>query len=262
MLMVLSPAKSLDFETAPHVAEHTRPAFLKQSAQLIAALRQFDARGIAQLMDLSDSLATLNVARYQAWTTSTAQKSTKQAILAFDGDVYAGLDAKTLTEAQLQWAQAHLRILSGLYGVLRPFDRIAPHRLEMGTSLAVGGATNLVEFWGDTQAKALNAAFGKTANPVLVNLASMEYFKSVSRKALKARVVECRFEEKRAGVYKVVSFAAKRARGQMARYAIVHELTAPEQLQAFREDGYRFDAKASTADVMLFRRLSPTVSPD
>ena len=155
----------------------------------------------------------------------------------------------------------HLRILSGLYGVLRPLDRIAPHRLEMGTALAVGDAKNLYGFWGDTQAHALNAEFGKDKTPVLINLASSEYFKSVRLRALKARVVECRFEEKRAGVYKVVSFAAKRARGQMARFAVLKRATKPEQLQAFAEDGYRFDAKVSTVDEMVFSRLSPTVSP-
>ncbi len=256
MLFLLSPAKSLDFDAPAADLPHTLPQFVPQSAQLIEVLRKKSPQQIAQLMSLSDALSALNVARYQAWSAKFSAKNSKQAVLAFDGDVYGGLDAKTLKLPELMWAQQHLCILSGLYGVLRPLDRMQPYRLEMGTALPVGPAKNLYRFWGSQIAEHLNTRLVADKTPVVVNLASQEYFKAVDRKALKARVIECVFEEYRAGQYKVISFNAKRARGLMARYAISHKISTPKKLQAFKLEGYAFDAAVSHPDRLVFRRRS------
>lgn len=257
MLYLISPAKSLDYDTPVGDVAHTLPQFVPQSAKLIAVLKKKSPQQIAQLMSLSDALSALNVARYQAWTPEFTEANARQAVLAFDGDVYGGLDARTLKAAQLDWAQQHLCILSGLYGVLRPLDRMQPYRLEMGTKLPVGKAGNLYQFWGPQIANYLNDRLAADRTPVVVNLASQEYFKSVDRKALKARVIECVFEEYKAGQYKVISFFAKRARGLMARYAITHKVTTPRKLEGFNLEGYAFDAQASQADRYVFRRRSP-----
>jgi cytoplasmic iron level regulating protein YaaA (DUF328/UPF0246 family) len=256
MLYLISPAKSLDFETPGGNVSHTLPQFVAQSAKLVGVLKKKSPQQIAKLMNLSDALSGLNVARYQAWTPEFTEANARQAVLAFDGDVYGGLDARTLKAAQLDWAQQHLCILSGLYGVLRPLDRMQPYRLEMGTTLTVGKARNLYQFWGAQIADYLNERLAADHTPVVVNLASQEYFKSVDRKALKARVIECVFEEYKAGQYKVISFFAKRARGLMARYAITHKVTTPRKLEGFNLEGYAFDAKASQPDRYVFRRRS------
>lgn len=254
MLFLLSPAKSLDYDAPiPDVAT-TAPLFVKQSRELIDRLRLLAPHEVAGLMDLSDKLASLNVARYQAWSGRATARNARQAMLAFDGDVYGGLQARSLTPAQLEWAQDHLCILSGLYGVLRPLDLMQPYRLEMGTALATGRGSNLYQFWGSTLAEYLNTRLRSDISPVVVNLASQEYFKAVDTQALKARVVECVFQEGRAGQYKIISFNAKRARGLMARFAIEHALVQPEQLQAFDRDGYRYDAKVSEPQRLVFRR--------
>ena len=256
MLFVLSPAKSLDYDTPPAVATHSAPLFPEQSAELIAVLREQSPQQIATLMGLSDKLAALNVGRYQAWSTKADTDNAKQAVLAFNGDVYDGLDANSLGKAQLDWLQQHLCILSGLYGVLRPLDRMQPYRLEMGTKLANPGGKDLYHFWGSRIAEYLNARFEEegAAEPVLVNLASQEYFKAVDRKALKARVVECVFEDDKNGVYKIISFHAKRARGLMMRYAVEHKIKSVKGLQGFATDGYAFAAEASGPDRLVFRR--------
>ena len=254
MLFLLSPAKSLDYDTPSSDVPHTQPQFVPQSAELIEILRQKSPQEIAKLMHLSDSLSGLNVARYQAWEHKSTAKNAKQAVLAFNGDVYAGLDAKTLPPKALAWAQDHLCILSGLYGVLRPLDYMQPYRLEMGTSLPNAKGKNLYAFWGTQIADHLNTRLKKERDPVVVNLASVEYFKAVDLKALKARVVTCVFEEYKAGHYKVVSFHAKKARGLMARFAATQAVSKPEQLKAFDLDGYAFDAGASDADRLVFRR--------
>jgi uncharacterized protein len=256
MLFLLSPAKSLDYETPAGDVPHTRPQFVPQSSELIAVLRKQSPRQIAELMHLSDALSTLNVARYEAWTPSFTAKNSKQAVLAFDGDVYGGLDAKTLKPQDLDWAQAHLCILSGLYGVLRPLDRMQPYRLEMGTALKTPRGSNLYQFWGPQIAEHLNTRLQADATPVVINLASQEYFKSVDRKALKARVIDCVFEELRNGQYKVISFMAKRARGLMARYAVKHRIATPRKLEGFNLEGYAFDASASKPDRLVFRRAA------
>ena len=257
MLVLLSPAKSLDFE--PLVGEmaalpHTLPAFPKQTAQLIEVLKTYAPQQIAELMSLSDALSSLNVARYQAWRPRYTAKNAKQAILAFNGDVYAGFEASSLTTDDLMWAQDHLCMLSGLYGVLRPLDWMQPYRLEMGTKLANPHGNTLYAYWGSRIAQALNEQQAQEAAPVVINLASQEYFKSVDLQTLRAQVVECVFEDFKGGQYKIISFYAKRARGLMARWAIQHRAETPAQLQGFDLDGYAFTAAASTPERLVFRR--------
>ena len=255
MLFVLSPAKALDYETpvAPEVP-HTQPLFGKQSAALIAVLREKSPQQIAELMKLSDQLAGLNVARYEAWRPKVTAKNAKQAVLAFNGDVYGGLDAPSLTAAQLDWLQDHVCILSGLYGVLRPLDWMQPYRLEMGTRLKTDQGANLYQFWGTQIADYLNQRLAGDKAPILVNLASQEYFKSVDRKVLQARVIDCVFEDYKGGQYKVISFLAKRARGLMARYAAQHKVATPKKLEGFDLEGYAFAPAASEPDRLVFRR--------
>jgi uncharacterized protein len=255
MLFLLSPAKSLDYDTpAPAELPHTLPQFIPQSSQLIELLRRFSPQQISELMDLSDALSALNVARYETWRPKFSAKNSKQAILAFNGDVYDGMDAKSLKAADLEWAQSHLVMLSGLYGALRPLDRMQPYRLEMGTKLTNPAGSNLYKFWGAAIANYLDAQLAQDKQPVIVNLASNEYFKVVDRKALKARVVECVFEEHKNGQYKVISFMAKRARGMMARYAIQKRVKDVKRLEAFNSNGYAFEERISSPDRLVFRR--------
>ena len=258
MLFLLSPAKSLDYETPAGASHpglpHTLPQFVPQSQALIEVLRQKSPQQIAELMDLSDALSALNVARYEAWAPKFTAKNAKQAVLAFNGDVYDGLDAKTLKGKDLDWAQEHVCILSGLYGVLRPLDWMQPYRLEMGTALINLRGKNLYQFWGASIAQHLNAQLAKDKTPVVINLASQEYFKAVDQKILKARVIECVFEEYKGGKYKVISFFAKRARGLLARYAIQKQIKNPEKLKDFDSDGYGFVASASDENRWVFRR--------
>jgi uncharacterized protein len=254
MLFLLSPAKALDYETPPSTPTHTQPLFVKQASELIDVLRDKSMQDIAELMSLSDPLAGLNVARYQAWKPKFTPQNAKQAVLAFNGDVYEGLDAKTLQDKDLAWAQDHVCILSGLYGVLRPLDLMQPYRLEMGTKLATDKGKNLYQFWGAQIAQYLNQRAAEQGESVIINLASEEYFKSVDRKALQPRVVVCVFEELKAGKYKVVSFMAKRARGLMVRYAVEHRATTPEALQGFDTEGYAYVPAASEPDRLVFRR--------
>jgi len=257
MLFLLSPAKALDYDTPAHVTSHTQPLFTRQSAELIEVLKTQSPQQISQLMKLSDKLSGLNVARYEAWSPKFTAKNSKQAALAFNGDVYEGLDAKALSEPDLQWAQAHVCILSGLYGVLRPLDWMQPYRLEMGTALATARGKNLYQFWGSEISNYLNERAAADASPVLVNLASEEYFKAVDRKALKPRVVTCVFQELKAGQYKIISFMAKRARGLMVRYAVEHKLDSVKKLASFNLEGYDFSPDASEPDRLVFRRQSP-----
>jgi uncharacterized protein len=257
MLFLLSPAKTLDYESPLPELPHSRPRFVADSARLIEVLRALTPVQVAGLMDLSDTLAGLNAARYTAWSSRFTSRNSRQAVLAFNGDVYEGLAGRTLSADDLAWAQDHLRILSGLYGVLRPLDWIQPYRLEMGTPLKVGDARNLYEFWGVRLAQSLNRELAAQTTPVVVNLASQEYAKAVDRAALKARVIDCVFEEWRGAAYKIVSFSAKRARGLMARYAIERRLQTPAALQRFNLEGYAFDAAASAPDRLVFRRKGP-----
>lgn len=254
MLFLLSPAKKLDYDTPLQHTEHTQPLFVDRAASLIKTLNTKSAEDIAALMSLSPALASLNAERYAEWKPRFTEADSRQAVLAFNGDVYGGLDAPSLSPAQLKWAQEHLAILSGLYGVLRPLDLMRPYRLEMGTRLETARGKNLYDFWGEDIADYLNERLAGSRSPVVVNLASDEYFKAVSEKALKARVVKCVFQDWKSGTYKVINFYAKRARGLMARYAIQHKIGSPEKLQDFDSEGYAYDAEVSTPDKLVFRR--------
>lgn len=254
MILVLSPAKSLDYETPIAANKHTLPDFIPRSAELVSVLREMSPAKIGSLMSISDTLAHLNVARFADWRKSFTETNARQAMLAFDGDVYDGLDARSLNQRQLDWAQKHLRILSGLYGLLRPLDLMQPYRLEMGTKLATRHGKDLYAFWGSEITQALNAALGDSRAKALVNLASEEYFKSVKPAELDAPVITPVFEDWKNGKYKIISFFAKRARGLMARYAIDHKITKPEGLKAFDSDGYAFDDAASNERTWVFRR--------
>jgi len=255
MIIVLSPAKSLDYETPPHVTKHTLPEFAADSAELIDALRKLSPQEIGTLMQLSDPLARLNFQRYADWSPTFGTHNSKQAMLAFNGDVYAGFDAKSLHAADLDYAQTHVRVLSGLYGLLRPLDLLQPYRLEMGTRFANARGKDLYAFWGDRITVALNAQMKKQKGArVLVNCASNEYFKSVKPKRLDAPVISPVFQDWKNGQYKIISFHAKRARGLMARFAVQHRIDEPEGLKAFESEGYAFDKKASTETSYVFRR--------
>ena len=255
MLILLSPAKSLDLDTPlPAELPHTLPEFRQEAAQLIEVLRPLAPQQVASLMHLSDALAALNVARYAAWSPRFTAKNARPALLTFNGDVYEGLNARSLARSDLDWAQDHLAILSGLYGVLRPLDWMQPYRLEMGTRLATPAGANLYQFWGDRLAEHLNQRLAGDPAPVLLNLASQEYFKAVDRKALRPRVVECVFEDWKGGSWKIISFHAKRARGLMARHAIQQRARKPEDLRGFDAEGWAHDAAASSTDRMVFRR--------
>lgn len=254
MLFLLSPAKKLDYDTPVHIETHTQPLFVDQAAGLIKGLKKLSASDVSDLMNLSPALAELNVSRYGAWTRKFTQHNARQAVLAFNGDVYEGLQASSLSPARLAWAQEHVAILSGLYGVLRPLDLMQPYRLEMGTRLATSKGKNLYEYWGSTIADYLNERLADEKTPVVVNLASEEYFKSVDKSVLKARIVQCVFQDWKNNAWKVISFYAKHARGLMARYAIEHKVSKPEGLRKFDVKGYAYDASVSSADKLVFRR--------
>lgn len=251
----MSPAKALDYETpVPAGVPHTQPLFEREAQALIEVLRPRSPQQIASLMKLSDALAQLNVARYQAWSPRHTAGNSRQAVLAFNGDVYEGLQARTLGAAELDWLQQHVCILSGLYGVLRPLDRMQPYRLEMGTRLATTRGATLYQYWGSRIADYLNQRLAADPAPVVVNLASQEYFKAVDRAVLKARVIDCVFEDYKAGQYKVISFLAKRARGLMARHAALRRIADPAGLESFDLEGYAHAPAASTPDRLVFRR--------
>lgn len=254
MLLLLSPAKKLDYDTPLTVQTHTQPLFIEKAAGLIEILRTKSVQEIAQLMGLSQALAELNVSRYAEWQPTFSLDNSRQALFAFNGDVYEGLVAQTLTPSQLDWAQEHIAILSGLYGVLRPLDLMQAYRLEMGTRLDNAEGKTLYAYWGSMIADYLNARLTHDSTPTIINLASEEYFKSVNQQVLKAQVVQCVFQEYKNGVYKVVSFNAKRARGLMARFAIEHKATTPNDLLSFDVEGYRYDADVSSKDKLVFRR--------
>jgi uncharacterized protein len=257
MLYLLSPAKTLDYETRVPAAiarKATEPLFTARAAELIDVLKTKSPAEVATLMDLSDPLAALNVARYGTWRAEPLRGQSRPAVLAFNGDVYGGLDAPTLKTADLTWAQSHLVILSGLYGALRPLDRLQPYRLEMGTALQTARGSDLYAYWGDTLADYLNQRLAGDARPIVVNLASVEYARAALRKTLKARVIDCVFEDWKGGQYKVISFFAKRARGLMARHAIEQRIATPKKLASFDAEGYALDAAVSAPDRLVFRR--------
>ncbi|AVL71546.1 peroxide stress protein YaaA [Oligella urethralis] len=255
MLFLLSPAKKLNYDS-PLAADYEfeQPLFVAQATELIEVLKTKSEQEIADLMKLSDSLASLNVERYQAWEPSFDQSNSRQAILAFNGDVYEGLEASTLNQKQLAWTNQHVVILSGLYGVLRPLDLMRPYRLEMGTRLATSKGKKLYEFWDEQIADYLNQRLAEQKNPLIVNLASEEYFKAVKKDVLKYPVVQCVFKEERDGAYKIISFSAKRARGLMCRYAIENGIDDLEGLKQFNLEGYSYDEASSSEDSLVFLR--------
>lgn len=257
MLMVISPAKTLDYETPPATTRYTQPAHLDHAQDLIALLRDFTPAQIAELMHLSDKLAGLNAARFGSWTPTFTPHNAKQALLAFKGDVYTGLNAEDFGEDDFDFAQQHLRMLSGLYGVLRPLDLMQPYRLEMGTKLANPRGKDLYAFWGERISTWLNDALAAQGDPVLLNLASNEYFAAVKRKALQARIIDTEFRDLKNGQYKIISFYAKKARGLMARYVIKERLSSPAGLSDFDYQGYRYSPQHSQTDKLVFLRDHP-----
>lgn len=260
MLAVISPAKTLDFETAPATRKATRPRFLERSAQLVDEARAMSPDDIRELMGVSEKIAELNHRRFMNWGLPFNLDNARQALFAFRGDVYTGLDADSLDTAGLGFAQKHLRILSGLYGVLRPLDLMQPYRLEMGVRFANSGGGNLYEFWGDSIARDLNRDLGRSGSRVLVNLASNEYFRAVRADVLDAEVITPVFKDLKGGKYKIISFFAKKARGRMARYIIDNEINEPDALKKFKADGYRYNRAESTARELVFTRdAAPSV---
>lgn len=257
MLMVISPAKTLDYDTPPATPRFTQPEHLEHAQVLIDQLRDFSPAQIAELMHLSDKLAGLNAARFGSWQPAFTQDNAKQALLAFKGDVYTGLNAEDFSEADFDFAQQHLRMLSGLYGLLRPLDLMQPYRLEMGTKLANVRGNNLYDFWGERISGWLNGALEAQGDNVLLNLASNEYFSAVKRKALNARIIDTEFKDLKNGQYKIISFYAKKARGLMARYVIKERLSDPAGLKDFNYQGYRFSAEHSKPDSLVFLRDDP-----
>lgn len=254
MILVLSPAKRLDYDTMPPTGRHTEPRLLGESASLIKRLRELSPAEIASLMSLSDPLAALNHDRYAHWQAPFTPANARQAVFAFDGDVYDGLQAGSLNARSLDWLQGHVRILSGLYGLLRPLDLMQAYRLEMSTKLANKRGKDLYAFWGERITELLNADLHAGKSDVLVNLASEEYFKSVQPKLLDVQVIQPVFEDWKNGRYKIISFFAKRARGLMARYAAEHRLKDVEALKQFDSDDYMFAPEASSETSWVFRR--------
>jgi cytoplasmic iron level regulating protein YaaA (DUF328/UPF0246 family) len=254
MLIVLSPAKSLDYKTPSKVKASTLPEFVSESAKLITELKKLSPQQVANLMDLSDQLAALNVGRYRDWLKKFTAENSKPAIYAFDGDVYDGFDVKTLNAKAVDFAQDHIRILSGLYGALRPLDLMQAYRLEMGTAFKNARGKDLYSFWGSRVTDSLKKVLEKQKKPVLLNLASEEYFKVLQSKDLGCPIISPVFQDAKDGKYKIISFYAKRARGLMARYVVENRITDPADLKSFNLDGYRYFAAESKPDKPVFRR--------
>lgn len=254
MLTVISPAKKLDFNTEVCTETFTLPEDLDRSEQLINKLRRTSGKQIQKLMSLSKDLTQLNVERYQNWTPNFEEGEARQSLFAFNGEVYRGLDAATLKAKEVDFAQDHLRILSGLHGLLRPLDLIKPYRLEMGSKLSVRGKKNLYQFWGDSITERLNEQLAATNSDVLVNLASAEYFDSINLEKLNARVVEPVFKDEKNGEFKILFAYAKLARGWMTGYILRNQIQNPEDLRSFEKEGYKFNLELSSEHQMVFTR--------
>ena len=254
MLIVVSPAKSLDFETKAPTQKFTDPQYLAESTQLVGQLQKLSPEDFSELMHISSALGELNHMRFANWHTPFDLENSKQAIFAFKGDVYIGLEAEKLSTADLNFAQNHLRILSGLYGLLRPLDLMQPYRLEMGSKFKNKKGKNLYEFWDGQITESLNELFEKDKNPVLVNLASIEYFSAIKPKSLNAEIISPVFKDFSNGKYKIVSFFAKKARGYMAAYIIQNRIKNPEKLKEFDVEGYRYSEEDSTPMQPVFLR--------
>ena len=260
MLSVISPAKTLDFETPATSATHSQPGFLDHSQQLIDILRDYSPQQLSELMSISDKLAGLNAARFGEWQLPFTPANAKPAAQAFQGDVYTGLEAASFSDDDNAFAQRHLRILSGLYGLLRPLDLIQPYRLEMGTRLPNPAGKDLYAFWRGTLTPALDQAITESGSKVLVNLASNEYFKSIDTKRLDARIITPVFKDEKNGQFKIISFYAKKARGLMAAWMIRERLNDPEALTQFDVAGYAFTPAMSDGDTLVFTRNESQVS--
>ncbi|PJG83844.1 peroxide stress protein YaaA [Caviibacterium pharyngocola] len=254
MLAIISPAKTLDFQSAVKKFDFSQPHFTDYSARLIARCRELSPADIASLMSISDKLAGLNAARFAQWEKDHNEQNSRAAIYAFKGEVYTGLDAESLNEADVLFAQNHLRMLSGLYGLLRPLDLMQPYRLEMGTKLANDQGKDLYAFWGDVITDAVQQALDEQGDGLLVNLASDEYYKAVNATGLNAQIIKPVFLDNKAGKYKVISFYAKKARGLMCRFIIQNRLTKAQELKEFDLGGYRFEPIASTEKEYIFKR--------
>ena len=254
MLVVVSPAKNLDFDTQVPVSEYTQPALLGDADALAQECKALSPADLSSLMKISDKLATLNANRFAEFSTPFTPDNARQALFAFNGDVYTGLDAQSLSEDDIAYAQQHLRILSGLYGVLRPLDLMQAYRLEMGTKLANSRGKNLYEYWGDTVTTEVNKALAAQGDNVLVNLASNEYFKSVKPKQLDGMIITPVFKDKKNGDFKVISFYAKKARGAMSDYIIRNRISQPDGLKEFNGLGYRFNRNLTSDDSWVFTR--------
>ena len=254
MLMIISPAKTLDFETPVTTESYSVPDYLEKSAELVDIMKKKSLRDLVNMMQVSQKIAELNVERFNSWKLPFSPGNARQALLAFKGDVYTGLDTATLSEENFDYAQSHLRILSGLYGLLRPLDLIQPYRLEMGLKLNSIKTNTLYQFWGEKITEGLNALLEEQEKPVLVNLASNEYFKSVYSNNLKCRLITPEFRDLKNGKYKIIQFFAKKARGLMVRYAIDHSIRKPEDLKNFDYDGYAFNSELSHSDNWIFSR--------
>ena len=258
MLSLISPSKNLDFTKRVRSRKKTNPVFLEDATSLVATMQEFDANAIRALMNISDDLATLNEERYKTWDTNGRRP--RQAVLAFRGEVYLGLDARSLSEGELTSAQRRLRILSGLYGVLRPLDLIQPYRLEMGLPVATSSAANLYEFWGDRIVTHLNDELAQHRNPILINLASDEYFKAVDTSRINYPVVRCQFLDKFRDNYRFMSFYGKRARGLMARHIVTEKIDNLAGLKRFSSQGYRYEPTRSTKTRLVFIRDEPVTA--
>jgi cytoplasmic iron level regulating protein YaaA (DUF328/UPF0246 family) len=254
MLTILSPAKTLDFDPVELSVPSTLPEFIPESSQLINHLKKLSLQEISELMDLSDKLASLNLGRYASWSKKFTSDNSKVALLAFNGDVYEGLNASSLNKKQLNFAQNHLRILSGLYGVLKPLDLMQPYRLEMGTGLATSKGKDLYAFWGNKITKKIQEELATHKHPYLLNLASDEYFKVIQAKDLGSPIISPVFQDEKDGKFKIISFYAKKARGLMARFVIENGIQNPQDLQGFSIDGYHFVSKISTPEKPVFQR--------
>lgn len=254
MLLVVSPAKNLDYETELPSSLHSMPDLLAHSQELIKECIKLSPADISSLMSISDKLAGLNAARFGEWNIPFTQENARPAVFAFNGDVYTGLDAYSLSQEQLEYAQGHMRILSGLYGLLRPLDLMQAYRLEMGTKLANSRGQNLYKFWGDIITQNLNSVLEEFGHKFLVNLASTEYFKAVKKKNVAAEIITPSFKDWKNGQYKMISFFAKKARGMMARYIIENNVKTIEQLKAFNVDGYEYNDSLSNGNDIVFTR--------
>ena len=254
MLIVISPAKTLDFETAPITKDFTQPDFLKESKKLISELKKLQPAEVSSLMKISDKLGTLNYLRFNEWKTPFNLNNAKQALLAFKGDVYTGIEAETFTNQDLKFAQKHLRILSGLYGVLKPLDLMQAYRLEMGTQFENKQGKDLYEFWGSKLTEQINKDLKSAKSKYLINLASNEYFKSLQAEDIDAEIIVPVFKDFKNGKYKIISFYAKKARGLMSAYIIKNRLKKPEDIKSFNVDGYKFSKSESNGNNWVFLR--------